>query len=46
MNKKHQTKVENRNAKQKKQAEYVIWGIIIGLIVLAAIFSVTFSLNN
>lgn len=46
MNQKHQQKVENRTAKQKKQAERVIWGIIIGLIVLAAAFSITFSLNN
>lgn len=46
MNQKHQAKVEQRNAKQKKQAEHVIWGIIIGLIVLAATFCIAYSLNN
>jgi len=46
MNEKHQAKVEKREAKQKKQAEYVIWGIIIGLIVLAAAFSTSFILSN
>ncbi len=46
MNYKHQAKVEKREAKQKKQAEYVIWGIIIGLIVLAAIFVISYSVSN
>lgn len=46
MNQKHQAKVEHRDAKQKKQAEIVIWGIIIGLIVLALIFVITYALNN
>ena len=46
MNQKHQTKVNNREAKQKNQAETVIWGIIIGLIVLALVFCITYSLNN
>lgn len=46
MNQKHQAKVNNREAKQKKQAETVIWGIIIGLIVLALVFCITYSLNN
>lgn len=46
MNPKHQAKVDKREAKQKKQAEYVIWGIIIGLIVLAAIFVISYSVSN
>ncbi len=46
MNEKHQAKVNHREAKQKKQAETVIWGIIIGLIVLALVFCISFSLNN
>lgn len=46
MNQKHQAKVNNREAKQKKHAETVIWGIIIGLIVLALVFCISYSLNN
>ena len=46
MNQKHQAKVNNREAKQKKQAETVIWDIIIGLIVLALVFCISYSLNN
>ncbi len=46
MNQKHQAKVNHREAKQKKQAETVIWGIIIGLIVLALVFCISFSLSN
>ena len=46
MNQKHQAKVEHREAKQKKQVETVIWGIIVGLIMLALIFCISFSLNN
>lgn len=46
MNQKHQAKVEHREAKQKKQAEIVIWGIIIGLIVLAFIFVLINAMNN
>ena len=45
MNQKHQAKVEKRNAKQEKQAQMVIWGIIIGLIVLALAFVVTYSMS-
>lgn len=45
MNQKHQIKVEQREAKQKKQAERVVWGIIIGLIVLAMVFCISYSLG-
>lgn len=46
MNSKHKAKVEQREAKQKKQADRIVWGVIIGLIVLALIFSISYSLNN
>ena len=46
MNQKHQAKVEHREAKQKKQAEIVIWSIIAGLIVLGLAFVLTYSLSN
>ena len=46
MNQKHQAKVAQREEKQKKQAERVVWGVIIGLIVLASIFSISYSLSN
>ena len=41
MNQKHQARVNKRNAKQEKQAQMVIWGIIIGLIVLALAFVIS-----
>ena len=45
MNQKHKAKVNKRNAKQEKQAQMVIWGIIIGLIVLALAFVISYSLS-
>ena len=45
MNQKHQARVNKRNAKQEKQAQIVIWGIIIGLIVLALAFVISYSLS-
>ena len=45
MNQKHKAKVDKRNAKQEKQAQMVIWGIIIGLIVLALAFVISYSLS-
>ena len=45
MNQKHKAKVEKRTAKQEKQAQMVIWGIIIGLIVLALAFVITYSMS-
>lgn len=45
MNQKHQAKVNKREAKQEKQAQMVVWGVIIGLIVLALAFVISYSLT-